>query len=142
MSEREARIHKVSNEELAAAGLEVPILGKQTPRKVRPTGGLPKKGDEVKIIRSGNQAVIGSFGRVIKVEPIGSRLRPDALLTVRVTLHIGERGSRWVRFMDVLCFATHVEVHRTLRETVPDIDKKEDITEEGVDRLMRQGMER
>jgi len=142
MSDREARIHKVSDRELAAAGLEIPTLRKDAPRKVRPTGGIPEVGDEVKVVHSGNRAVIGSFGKVIKVELLGTKLGPNALLTVRVTLHIGEYGRRWIRLVDVVCFASHVAVYRTLRETVPDVDKKETITEDGVDRLMRQGMER
>jgi len=142
MSEREARIHKVSDEELVAAGLKAPAITKKTPRKMRPTGGLPKLGDEVKIVRSGNRAVIGSFGRVIHVEPLATKLAPDALLTVRVTLHIGEGKDRWIRLMDVVCFASHVQVHRTLQEVIPDIDKKIEITTESVEHLMRQGLER
>lgn len=142
MSEREARVHKVSNAELAAAGLEVPTLDKKRARKVRPAGGMPKMGDEVKIVHCGNRAVIGSFGKVIKVEPLDTTLGRDALLTVRVTLHIGESGKRWVRFMEVQCFAAHVNVWRSLQERIPDIGKKENATADGIDRLMRQGFER
>jgi len=86
--------------------------------------------------------VIGSFGKVLKVKPLPTLLAPNALLTVRVTLHIGEGESRWVRLVDVVCFASHVQVHRTLKELIPGIERREEITTDGVARLMRQGMER
>jgi len=142
MSDREARVHKVTDEELVAAGLKAPTVTKQRTRKTRPTGGIPKVGDEVKVVHCGNRAVLGSFGKVIKVKPLATKLAPDALLTVQVTLHIGEGENRFVRLVDVVCFATHVQVHRTLKEMIPGIERREEITTDGVERLMRQGMER
>lgn len=144
MSEQETRVHRVTTEELEAAGVQTKRRPKEKVKQHRPTGGEPQLGSEVKIVRCGTAWAQGAFGKVIKVEPMERPLGGhDAILTVRVTLTIGpDREHRRVTTADVYCFASHVEVHRPLKEVVPDLEKEEEITEEVAERVMQQGLER
>lgn len=113
---------------------------------IRPSGGTPILGSQVKIIHCGTVWAIGAYGTVTRVMPIIGPVRnpsDDSILTVRVSVRVGSSlGNYKMHRADIQCFASHVEVQQIVAEDIPVVGDEQEITEEVASRLMRRGPER
>jgi len=113
---------------------------------IRPSGGTPVVGSQVKIIHCGTAWAIGAYGTVTQVCPIltvPGHASTDTILTVRITSRVGSSYTAYkVRTADIQCFASHVEVQQIVAEDVPVAGDEQEITDEAASRLMRRGPQR
>jgi hypothetical protein len=119
---------------------------RDTIKLIRPSGGTPIVGSQVKIVHCGAAWAIGAYGTVIQVSPIltvPGHASTDTILTVRITLRIGSASTNYkVRTMDIQCFSCNVEVQQIVAEDAPVAGDEQEITDEAASRLMRRGPER
>lgn len=119
---------------------------KESIQLIRPAGGTPIVGSQVKIVHSGTAWAIGAYGVVTKVMPsltVPGHASNDTILTVRITLRVGSSYTNYkVRTAEIQCFASHVEVQQIVAEDLPVAGDERELTPDATSRLMRRGPER